>query len=153
LAAEVPNWKQINTNPRFIAWLGLPDVYSGQVRKAMLNAAFQAASAPRVIAFFKGFIADEVATGHISAAPPTEPQPAAAPRQPAVPLSTLTAPGRAKPATGDTQVPVDKPIYTRTQIAKFYSDVRRGAYLGREQDKATEEAKIFAAQNDGRVRG
>ena len=117
----------------------------------MLNTAFRAADAPRVIAFFKGFLNEEVATGQQPA-----PQPPASPqtRTAAVPLDTLAAPGRAKPATGadSTSAPADKPIITRAQIAAFYDQVRRGAYAGRDADKARDEAIIFAAQREGRTR-
>jgi hypothetical protein len=152
LDTQVPDWRTINREPRFKQWCALRDVYSGHVRGAMLNAAFQAADAPRVIAFFKGFLDEEQATGH--GQPASQPQPAPQPpRVAAVPLESLTAPGRAKPAPGNTEVPVDKPIITRAQITAFYRDVRTGAYNGREQDKATHEAMIFAAQREGRVRG
>ena len=145
----IPNWQEINRNPRFLDWLRLRDVYSGAIRQAMLKQAFQGADAPRVIAFFKGFLDEEVATGQVPA--PT-PEPHAAPRIAAVPLATLVAPGAARPATGDTQVPVDKPIYTHAQIATFYNDVRRGAYAGRQEVKDRLEHDIFAAQREGRVR-
>lgn len=150
LNAEVPNWREINKNPRFVQWLRLPDIYSGEIRQSMLNRAFQAAQAPRVAAFFKGFINDEVATGQM--APPTDPPAAQAPRVAAVSLESLAAPGRARPATGDSQVPLDKPIYSRNQIADFYTLVRQGKYNGRDQDKQRDEAAIFAAQREGRVR-
>jgi hypothetical protein len=151
LSSQLPNWNEINTSDRFLAWLRLRDVYSGEVRHKMLREAFQAANAPRVLAFFKGFLAEEAATGNVSV-PQQQPQPQAAPRQAAVDIGTLTAPGRARPATGDTQVPVDKPIYTRSQIAGFYTQVRQGAFAGRDAEKARIEADIFAAQREGRVR-
>ena len=150
LRAAVPDWESINTNPRFVAWLRLPDVYSQQVRSTMLKQAFQAANAPRVIAFFKGFLQEEVATGHVQA--PRSEQSIEAPREPAVPLSTFAAPGPARPATGDTQVPDAKPVYTRTYIKGFYDQVRAGLWAGREADKARLESDIFAAQREGRVR-
>jgi hypothetical protein len=121
----------------------------------MLNVAYQAANAPQVKAFFDGFIRDEAVTGNEDLAPQLERQsetPAAPQRQAAVPLASLAAPGRAKPASGDTPGPADKPTFTRTQISKFYSDVRKGIYAGREADKNAMEKQIFAAQNDGRVR-
>lgn len=152
LTTAVPDWRSINVSPRFKAWCGLRDVYSGAVRSSLLNAAFQAADAPRVIAFFQGFLNEEQATGQL----PPEPQPQPAltpPRTAAVSLDMLTAPGRAKPASGDSAVPVDKPIFTRAQIQKFYVDVRKGAYAGRDAQKQTDEAAIFAAQREGRVRG
>lgn len=152
LAAAVPNWNEINNSDAFKRWCSLPDLYSGQVRGRLLNAAFQAAQAPRVIAFFKGFIADEVATGNAPALQVNEPEPVP-PRVAAVPLASLAAPGRAKPATGNTQIAADKPIFTRAQIAGFYDAVRKGTYSGRDADKAADEALIFAAQREGRVRG
>ena len=151
LDGAVPNWRAINKDQRFISWLRLPDVYSRRVRQSMLNEAYQAADAPTVLAFFKGFLKDETATGNADLVPQPEPRPA--PRQAAVPLETLAAPGRARPATGDTPGPADKPVFTRTQIQKFYTDVRKGVYAGRDADKARDENAIFAAQREGRVRG
>ena len=152
LDGQLPNWRTINTSPRFLQWLRLPDLYSGRVRGELLKEAFTAASAPRVLQFFKGFITDEEATGN--AVPISQQQPGAqpSPRIAAVPLETLAAPGAARPAPGNAQVPADKPIYTRQQIASFYTQVRQGYYAGREQEKAQLEADIFAAQREGRVR-
>jgi hypothetical protein len=151
LDAQFPEWRSINTNPRFKAWCNSPDVYSGQVRGQLLKAAVQAANAPRTIAFFKGFQNEEVATGN-APAPQAEP-PQQAPRQAATTLETLTAPGRAKPATGDTTVSsADKPIITRQQIKDFYADVRRGVYAGRDEDKRILESRLSLAQREGRIR-
>ena len=148
---ELPNWREINRDPRFIQWLRLPDIYSGVVRKQVLDAAYQAASAPRVLAFFRGFVQDEVATGNIEPDLPNEQPPA--PRIAAVPLERLAAPGRARPAGGNTPSPADdKPIFTRAQISKFYSQAVRQAYVGREKDRAADEQLIFAAQREGRIR-
>jgi len=153
LDGELTNWREINRSPRFRQWLSLPDIYSGVVRKQMLDAAFAAASAPRVLAFFKGFIADEVATGNIEPPVALE-QPTPAPRVAAASLEQIAAPGRARPASGgNTPAPADdKPTFTRAQIAKFYSDVRAGVYRGRDADKNGTEQSIFLAQREGRVR-
>lgn len=153
LARAVPDWQAININPEFRAWCGLRDVYSGAVRGKLLQAAFQAADAPRVIAFFKGFLAEKQATGQLPnpSAPPQPPQ-APAPA-PALSLEMLVAPGRAHPAGGDTALPVEKPIYSRQQIAAFYTAVRQGVYAGRDQEKQQLEQAIFLAQREGRVRG
>ncbi len=152
LDSELPNWREVNVSERFKVWLRLRDVYSGAVRQQMLNNAVQAAQAPRVIAFFKGFLAEEQATGQVSTDPQNQPAYNAPPRQPAVHLETLAAPGKARPATGDSQVSVDKPIYTRAQVAGFYDNVRKGVYAGRDAAKASDEALIFAAQREGRIR-
>lgn len=119
----------------------------------MIDAAYAAASAPRVLAFFKGFLAEEVATGNIEP-PATLQQPTPAPRVPAVPLATIAAPGRARPASGgNTPAPAeDKPTFTRAMITAFYNDIRAGRWAGRDQDRAAYEQAIFAAQREGRIR-
>lgn len=152
LNREVPTWQEINTDPNFISWCNLPDVYSGQLRGNLLKAAYQAADAPRVIAFFKGFLAEEQATGQqpdLQAQPTPQP-----PRQAAVKMESLIAPGRQKPASGGSPAnAADKPVFTRAEIANFYTAVRQGQFVGREQDKAKIEAQIFDAQRNQRIRG
>ena len=148
LNAQIPNWKEINTSPRFLQWLSLRDIYSGEVRGKMLRQAFAAANAPRVLAFFNGFLTEERATGHLP--DPAAPAANMAPRQPAVNLVNLAAPG-VRPAT-DTNAPADKPIFTHKQIAEFYSQQGRARYVGREEDRKNDEREIFAAQREGRIR-
>ena len=148
LNSQIPNWKAINTSPRFLQWLSLPDLYSGQVRGQMLRQAFAAADAPRVLRFFNGFLTEERATGQLP--DPAAPQPQPAPRVAAVDLRTLAAPG-VRPAT-DTNAPADKPIFTHKQIAEFYSQQGRARYVGREEDRKNDEREIFAAQREGRIR-
>jgi hypothetical protein len=148
---SVPNYREIDRNPRWHRWLLGIDVLSGRVRQTLLNEAISAGSAPRVISFFKSFLTEEVATGHVESA--SESQPAPAPREAAISLTSLAAPGRARPATGGSaSLPADKPTYTRAQIKQLYDQHRRGAYLGREAEWARLEADIFAAQRDGRFR-
>ncbi len=154
LDAEVPTWRSINVDPKFKRWLSLRDIYSGQVKHGLLEAAYKAANAARVVAFFKGFLAENPPdTGSSLTEPPQPGLPGAAPRQAATSLAALTAPGHAKPASGHTQPDAsDTMILSHKQIAKFYDNVRRGVYAGREADKANDEAIIFAAQREGRVR-
>jgi hypothetical protein len=147
LDQSVPNWRDINQHPRFVQWLKLRDPYSGAIKHQMLSAAFEAADAPRVIAFFKGFLSDEATVN--PADPPPQPAPQA--RQPAMSLDSLAAPGRAR--TAPTTPAADKPAFTVADIRKFYDDVRKGYYAGREPDKVAIEHQIFAAQREGRVRG
>jgi hypothetical protein len=154
LDAEVPNWPQINVSPRFKAWLRLRDVYSRQVRQDLLNQAHKAADAAAVVAFFKGFLREEEATGSTEFLTNQQPAQPAQPATPSVELQMLAAPGHAKPATG-TQPgqSADAPIWiTRGQITQFYKNVREGVYAGREQDRMNDEAIIFECQRQGRVR-
>lgn len=151
LTAAVPEWRQINESDRFKEWAGLRDVYSGQVRGNLLNAAIRQGDISRAVAFFKGFLDEEQATGQLP--PQGAAAPGTPPRSPAVPLATLAAPGRAQPAQGTPPSPqVDKPIITHRQIATFYDHVRKGAYAGRDADKAAHEQMIFSAMQEGRIR-
>src|SRR5262249_969770 len=87
--AAVPNFREVDRDPRWHRWLLGVDLYSGRVRQQLLNEAIAAASAPRVISFFRGFLNEEVATGHIEPAPSPA---ASAPREPAIQLASLAAP-------------------------------------------------------------
>jgi hypothetical protein len=147
----VPNYREIDRDPRWHRWLLGIDVLSGRVRQQLLNEAISAAQAPRVISFFRGFLNEEAATGHNEAAQNFR-QPAA-PREPAVDLLSLAAPGRARPATGgDASLPPERPIYTRAQIRDLYTAHRKGAYVGREAEWARQDADIIAAGREGRIR-
>jgi len=147
----VPNYRDIDRDPRWHRWLMGIDLFSGRVRQQLLNEAIAAASAPRVISFFKGFLNEEAATGHIE---PASTPAASAPREPAVPLASLAAPGRARPAGSDISgLPPEKPIYTRAQLRELYAAHRKGAYVGREQEWARIDADIIAAGREGRVLG
>ena len=153
LDGAIPNWRQINQTTQFKAWLRLPNIYTGQLRGNMLKAAVDGAEAPKVTALFKDFLAEANATGQMAPAVQLEQQAQApAPRTAALDLETLAAPGRGRPASGDTQVPADKPIYSRAQISKFYDDKRRGFYAGRDAEVAAFEADLTAAQREGRIR-
>jgi len=151
LDSQVPAWRQVYADPRFMQWLNLPDIYSGVLRKQMLTEAANAGNAPRVAAFYKGFIQDEAATGQIESAPPPA-QPSAPNRQAAITLESIATPGRARPAAGTPAPAGNGPVFTRAQVDRFYADVRRGAYNGREQQKMADEALIIAAGREGRVR-
>jgi hypothetical protein len=142
---DVPNWTLLNEDPKFLAWLGLRDPFSGAIRHELLNTAFEQNDTPRVLAFFKGFLAEEAAT---APAPAAEPDPATQVAK--VPLEALAAPGRAKTAAPST--PAEKPIITRAQISQFYVDIAAGKYRGREDEKARLEQEIFAATREGRIR-
>src|SRR5262245_18294455 len=57
LDANVPNWREINADERFHQWLLQPEQYSGIIRDRLLKDAANAANAPRVASFFRGFLA------------------------------------------------------------------------------------------------
>jgi hypothetical protein len=147
----VPDFREIDRNPRWHRWLLGIDVLSGRVRQQLLDEAVSAGSAPRVVSFFNSFRNEEAATGHIEPAPSQ--QALVVPREAAVPLASLAAPGRGRPASGgEASVPPDKPTYTRPQIRQLYEQHRRGAYVGREAEWARLDADIIAAGREGRIR-
>lgn len=154
LDAQIPDWRQIDNNPRWRQWLHLPDLYSGRIRQQLLNDAIQAADATRVSSFFRGFLAEEAATGHLEPPPQPRPTPPVPPREPAIPLASLAAPGRARPASGGDFPPslADRPTYTRADITNAHRAYMRGAYKGREAEYEALQAEFIQAQREGRLR-
>ena len=146
LDSKVPSWKEINTNENFLAWLQLPDTYSGAIRHKLLKEAFERNDSPRVAAFFNGFLAEEAAVAPVNRGPdPAEAKPSSK-----VPLENFAAPGRAKSAAAT--APAEKPTITRAQISSFYADMAAGKYRGKEEEAARLEKQIFEAQREGRIR-
>jgi hypothetical protein len=146
LDRDLPDWRKINKDQKFIAWVNLPDPLSGAIRINMLREAYDNGEAERVLRFFKGFLQDEAAT-----APAEVAQPAVTPPgNTKVPLENFAAPGRAtSPAA--TVTPGEKESITHAQIAQFYLDVQKGKYKGNEAQKVKIEEMIFAAQAEGRI--
>ena len=149
LDAEIPNWREVNLSDEFKSWLALPDPFTGAIRHEQLKAAWNRNATPQAKAFFKGFLAEEAATN------PARVQPAPGPRSrsngsPRPSLEDFAAPGRAKSAaTG--QVPGEKPVYTRAEISRFYTDVAAGRWRGRDEDRKRMDADISAAAIEGRI--
>ena len=151
LDRSLPDWRRINTSVQFKTWLRLPNVYTNRVRQEMLNEAVDGAKAPQVLALFKDFLAEQGATGQ--QVQPQSVEQVHPPRVPAVQLETLAAPGRARPASGENQVPADKPYYTRAGISKFFDEKRRGLWAGRETEAQRIENDLSLAQREGRIQG
>lgn len=148
---QLPQWRQINQTTQFKTWLSLRNVYTGEVRQKMLNTAVNGAEAPKVLAMFKDFLSEANVTGLIPQDQQQEQPPA--PRTAAVDLATLASPGRARPASGDNQVPADKPTYTRAEIANYFNEKRQGKWAGREVLAQQIENDLGAAQREGRITG
>lgn len=148
LTREVPNWREINTDKRFLQWLRKPNIYTGRTNKELLDAAANAADAPRVAAFFKGFLSEEKVTGHQP--DPTATVPPVVPRKAAVDLASLAAPGSGKPASGtDMYVPPSKPVYKTSDFERFRRAKAKGQYTT--QQALAIEADMHAATLEGRI--
>lgn len=168
LTKELPDWEQQNSDPAFYNdWLGQIDPLSGVPRKALLKNAFETGQTSRVIAAFKSYKAEQAtsspaqtgrsspgngaespgSSSHLASAGNSRSNPATTP---AVDLTALAAPGRAR--SGQTDTSPDKPIVERAEIAQFFADVTKGKYTGRDAEKDAIEKLIFEAQREGRIR-
>jgi len=97
LERVVPNWQEINRDPRWFQWLAAPDTLSGYSRQELLNDAVASGDAQRVINFFRGFQAAAGQPGQLGQA--------AGPRSAAQP---------------------NGPVYTRPQILEMARRRQRG---------------------------
>ena len=150
LHRQVPNWVEQNSDENFIHWLQQPEPFSGIKRHDLLTRAFDSHDANRVIRFFQGFRAEAAVTGQDPGQPAPPPPPGANGGK--VPLETFAAPGRAAPAQA-TAPQGERNLYTRAQIAQFYTDKAAGKWRGRESEAAQLESDIFRAGPEGRVIG
>ncbi len=143
---KLESWRELNRDEGFLGWLALPDPFSGAIRHELLKEAYGRNDGPRVLNFFKGFLAEEAVVAPAYRAEPDQVQ-----ATPKIPLESLAAPGRAKSAAGD-RAPAEKPVFTRAQIAKFYADSAAGKYLGKDAEKDRLERQIIEATREGRIR-
>lgn len=147
LDKNVENWREINRDPQFLEWLALRDPFSGLVRREMLQEAFNRADAPRVIAFFNGFLREHAAVTESGNRGPGKKKPDTGNG-----LDKLVAPGRQRTGSpSQTGARDEKRMWTEAEISQFFADKRRGAFKGNEKLMQQLENDIFAAQRDGRI--
>jgi hypothetical protein len=58
LDQHLPNWREINQDQGWKDWLTERDIYSGATKQQLLNQAFAAGDANRVLTFFNGFLSE-----------------------------------------------------------------------------------------------
>jgi hypothetical protein len=147
---EVPEWKQINHSDEFKQWLTYLDPYSGRQRYELLGEAFTRHDGNRVVNFFKGFLTEAAGLPSDSSSPGYSAPPLASGNGSGRPsLEDFAAPGRARSAPQ--QLPPDKPVYSRAQIAQLSREKQRGLWRGREAELEAIERDIFQAQHEGRI--
>lgn len=140
LVQLVPDWREVNESPDFQGWLLEHDPLTGHTRQAFLEQAQQNLDAGRVAQFFMTWKGGS-------------PQPAPGNRGNGTSPSALelqVAPGRSRSSSPTAQ---NQKTYTTADISKFYDDVRKGAYKGRDEEKNRVERDIFSAQQEGRILG
>jgi hypothetical protein len=120
----VPNYREVDRDPRWHRWLQGVDSFTGESRQALLNIAIMDGSASRVVAIFKGFMDQAGDQG-----------------------------GGAQPSSTRGRSASGRQIYTRDQIKQLYRAHQQGAYNGREQEWARQEVDIIRAGAEGRIVG
>jgi hypothetical protein len=139
LSAIVPDWREINANQGFHSWLLEVDPLSGMNRQTYLDVAQGQLDAYRVGEFFRTW---QSSNGNSAAQQPRNVA--------ATQLEKQIAPGRGR-TTSSATTGNEAKSYSRTDIAKFFDDVRKGMYKGKEQERDRIERDIFAAQREGRI--
>ena len=139
IASEVPNWSDINNDPDFQSWLLEIDPLTGISRQTYLEDAQKNLDANRVVTFFRTW---EGATGKTNTAQVDR---TAQQSQ----LQKQVAPGRSR--NNGVKASGQNRTYTPNDIQEFYSDVRKGKYKGRDDERGRIERDIFAAQQEGRI--
>ena len=138
LSNEVPNWQDINDNADFQSWLLSIDPLTGISRQTYLEDAQKNLDTRRVASFFaaweKEFGTPETARENRSNSNSQ--------------LEKQVAPGRGrsgKPASQESK------NYSPADIQKFFDDVRKGKFKGRDEERGRMERDIFSAQREGRI--
>jgi hypothetical protein len=148
LDRALPEWRSINVDPNFVAWLATEDPFSGQRRQDMITRAYESGNAARTLAFFQAYQREHTAVSPSPTILPTQTAPAAD----RLPLADLAVPGRAPTAAPPAPGAPSKRIWTTSEISAFYRQAQRGAYRDRPEEYARIEADIIAAPLEGRVR-
>lgn len=143
LGELVPTWATINQEQGWLEWLDEVDQFSGQTRQALLNDARAKLDARRAAALFKAY--GESSAQHAHAAPGAAT--GQHPRLQDFAEPSVVRAGAASPAGSGTGR-----IWTPDLVNKFYGDVRRGIYVGREAEKRQIEDDIQRAGTEGRYR-
>lgn len=152
LDRSLPNWRDINIDPSFNAWLGQADPFSGLSRKQLITDAHVSGDAPRTLAFFQAYLREQTAVNPGHGTQPVQTAPATTPVAPAadrLPLESLAAPGRGVATPAAPGAPTAR-IWTQAQIQQLYREKVRGQWNGREADFLRLEQDISAAAREGR---
>lgn len=151
LDREVADWRKTNVDPAFHEWLDNVDPYSGKTRKNLMIEAFDRKNAQQVKAFFDGFVKENAAI----VADPTGLTPSGqggTESSSTLNLDNYVAPGAGR-SGGAADAPRNKRIWKASEISSFYTNVQKGKYKNRPEDKARIEADIVSATREGRVQG
>lgn len=150
LDGTVKDWRKTNVDPAFHVWLDQVDPFSGVTRKNLMLTAFDRKNAHQVKAFFDKY-AEENAAVVPNLADPTPSGQGGMDTGSTLNLENYVAPGTPR-SGGDVSAPKDKRIWSNAEIGRFYSDVQKGRYKTRPEDKSRIEADIISATREGRIK-
>jgi len=138
LQTAVPDWQDVNANRDFQSWLLEVDPLTGINRQTYLDDAQRNLDARRVASFFQTWKG-------LSGVPDAQSNRTAQPSQ----LEKQVAPGRGR--SGTSRAAGEPKTYSSDDIKQFFTDVQKGKYKGREDERDRIERDIFAAQREGRI--
>jgi len=138
LQTAVPDWQDVNTNRDFQSWLLEVDPLTGIPRQTYLDDAQRSLDVRRVANFFSAWKG-------LSGVPDAQTNRTAQPSQ----LEKQVAPGRGR--SGTSRAAGEPKTYSSDDIKNFFTDVQKGKYKGREDERDRIERDIFAAQREGRI--
>lgn len=141
LTEAVPNWRDVNATPEWLAWLAEFDPLLGSTRQAAVSTAYTSYDVPRTAAFLNQYAALQRS---VEIDRPLTPQEELA-RQ-VSPRAT-----NAMPVTTQTSATSGK-VWTQAEISAFYTAAIQGKYKANPAEKARIEAEIDTAVSQGRVR-
>ena len=145
LDQSAEGWRELNTDPGFLAFLQTPEQFTGMPYNALLTMAFERGDAARVAAIFNYY------KSTINPAPTRGKQPNGQQQMPTP--DHLTAPakrGGGDPGPAQNNGPK---VFTMAEVNAFYKDLELGRYRGKEAEAAAIEHDILVANQQGRIVG
>jgi len=137
---QVPDARAINeSDVNWHEFLGTSDPVTGRRYRDLGLEAIQSGDSSRLVAIFNIYAAT---TGPVEGVTPVEEPPRATP--PVKPNGVRTVSQAPKPVSA-------KGTIRDSEVTKFYNDVTRGGYKGREKEQAERELEIETAANEGRI--
>lgn len=137
LESLVPDYEEINMDPKFLTWMDQADTFSGHTKKSLFRQAEASGDVMRVADFFMEF--------KESRKPKKQPIAKEVERH-ITPMGSGSGTG---PATQ--QKASDNSYYRKSDIDKFYRDVLKGRYTGQHDVVVATERAIDAAYKANRI--
>jgi hypothetical protein len=146
LARKVPDFEALNVDPGFMDWLAGVDPLSGMPRQEYLNQAWSKFDARRTAVLFDAYKQLKAPASTPTAA---QQEPVVSPTKQQ--LQRQVAPSKSR-VPDDPSSSTPSRLWTTHDIERFYADVRKGRYYGKDSERAQVESEIDQAVAQGRVR-